>query len=284
MSSSFGAYQIPATVAGPDAPVKPESTPAPVTRPEYVPEKFWKDGKVDVEGMAKAHGELEKQFTQNRQQAPKPESTPKPEEKKKDELSVEKKQEEKPKDGEPKKDETPKPEDIVIPGLKVEQTTKFFNEVAEKGALSEASYEELTKAGYPKHVVDQYLRGAQAEQAAQNASVSEIKALAGGEDGYGAMALWMSANLDEAELAEYNEAVNSGKKSVVQYAVKAMNEKYMAAEGGKSPQLLGGGNSPTPGDTFTSQKEVSIAMRDPRYKNDPAYRKSVQDKVGRSNY
>jgi hypothetical protein len=248
-----------------------------------VPEKFWKDGKVDVEGMAKAHGELEKQFTKKQQDAPKPESTPKPEDKKKDELSVEKK-EEKPGEEPKPEQQTPKPEDIVIPGLKLEQTTKFFNEVTETGALSEASYEELTKAGYPKHVVDQYLRGAQAEQAAQNASVNETKALAGGEDGYAAMSLWMAANLDEAEITEYNEAVSSGKKSVIQYAVKAMHAKYSAAEGGQDPQLLGGGNTPAVGGGYMSQKEVSAAMRDPRYEKDAAYRQSVQDKIARSRY
>lgn len=29
-------------------------------RPEYIPEKFWKDGKVDSEGLAKSYTELEK--------------------------------------------------------------------------------------------------------------------------------------------------------------------------------------------------------------------------------
>ena len=35
-------------------------------------------------------------------------------------------------------------------------------------------------------------------------------------------------------------------------------------------------------DTFESSAQVISAMNDPRYANDPAYRKKVEDKIARS--
>jgi hypothetical protein len=32
-------------------------------RPDYIPEKFWRDGKPDIENLAKSYGELETRFT-----------------------------------------------------------------------------------------------------------------------------------------------------------------------------------------------------------------------------
>jgi len=39
------------------------AAPAAAERPDYVPEKFWKDGKPDLESLAKSYGELETKFT-----------------------------------------------------------------------------------------------------------------------------------------------------------------------------------------------------------------------------
>jgi hypothetical protein len=43
------------------------------------------------------------------------------------------------------------------------------------------------------------------------------------------------------------------------------------------------GNAPkTSGSQFRSQAEVVAAMGDPRYENDPAYRKDIMEKLERS--
>lgn len=41
---------------------------APPARPDYVPEKFWRDGKPDLEGMGKSYIELERSFHQRQPQ------------------------------------------------------------------------------------------------------------------------------------------------------------------------------------------------------------------------
>lgn len=269
--------EIPPTITGSEAPSKekPSGQQAnTVERPAWLPEKFWKDSKADYEGLAKSYGELEKKGTATKQPG---------------DLSIGEKKptgEDTPKAGEGDKAGDTKEDTVakssVIPGVTQEQSAQYWNELTNNGQLSEKSYVELEKQGYPKTVVDAYIRGIQAEQSQVQGAVSEIKKLAGGDEGYAAMAEWMSANLGAAELAEYNEAVNSGKKGAIKAAVQNMHNRYKA-EMGEDPKLLNGqGNKPTGGDVFTSQAEVTAAMHDPRYKKDAAYRKAVTEKIGRS--
>jgi hypothetical protein len=270
----FQSYQVPPTIPGPDAPSKAPAKPeTPVERPAHIPEKFWKDGKIDTEGWSKSYSELEKkQSTQKpANDPPKPASGEKPEDKKVDE---------KPKDETLQVD---KPVDeIYVPGITKSQSEQFSKEFLESGQLSDASYEALAKAGYPRAAVDAHIRGIQAEQGQQQTVISEMKALAGGDEGYSAMSEWMTAELTDTELQEYNEAVNSGKKGVIKAAVQGMASRYKEAVG-SAPNLLGGSNNSTQaGERFESRAEVSAAMRDPRYKTDEAYRQRVAQKLSRS--
>ncbi len=266
--------QIAPVITGPDAPVKgerPPSTPQ-GTRPDYLPEKFWKDGKPDYEGLAKSYAELEKNRTKPASELPVP---PKPEEKPKEEQPP--KPEEKP------KEEQPQGDVISIPGVTPEQATKYQTELAQ-GNLSEASYGELAKAGYPKVMVSAYIRGLQAEQAEGVAQATEMKKIAGGEAEYATMTEWMANNLPPEEVADYNKAVSSGNKFVMKAAVEAAHQRFVKANG-TAPNLLGGhGNTQPSGDVFRSQSEITAAMRDPRYKKDAGYRSDVLEKIKRSEF
>jgi hypothetical protein len=271
--------EIEPTIAGPDKPAsKPQETPK-AEKPAFLPDQFWKDGVADYEGLAKSYSEMRKK-QDSKPTAPAGEQKP-----------AEKPVGEQPKGGEQKPEEKPNGEQTPkadasevseIPGVTKEQSTKYATEIAENGKLSDASYEELVKAGYPKTVVDYYLKGIQAERASAEAQISEVKKIAGGDEGYSAMADWMSTNLSEAELNEYNEAVNSGKTTVVKHAVQSMFERYTETMGGQEPALLGGKPNGPVGDVFTSNDELKAAMRDPKYKKDAAYRKSVEAKLQRS--
>jgi|TARA_Y100000296_G_scaffold35221_2_gene40802 hypothetical protein len=43
----------------------------PADRPDHIPEKFWKDGEIDTEGLAKSYTELEGKFRSGKHKAPK---------------------------------------------------------------------------------------------------------------------------------------------------------------------------------------------------------------------
>jgi len=224
-------------------------------RPEALPEKF-----KSVEDLAKAYTELEKKLGQPKQT----EETKEEENKQSDSKE--------PEDGE-KTDE--KPEDQTE-APKTHDLSKFSEEWAEKGELSENSYKELQKLGYPQEFVDTYIEGF---QAIQDRQVGEVYKTVGGEENYKAMTEWASANLSESEVASYDNIITGNDPSQTKLAVKGLWAQYTEANG-KQPKLIGGSQSGVSSVTpFRSTAEVVKAMSDPRYSSDPAYRKDVEKRL-----
>jgi hypothetical protein len=224
-------------------------------RPEALPEKF-----KSVEDLAKAYSELEKKLGQPKQA----------EELKEDEnkQSDSKEPEEGEKEGEKSEDQTEAP--------KTHNLAKFSEEWAEKGELSEDSYKELQKLGYPQEFVDTYIEGF---QALQDRQVGEVYKTVGGEENYKAMIEWASANLPENEVESYDNIVTSNDPSQAKLAVKGLWAQYTEANG-KQPKLIGGSQSGVSSVTpFRSTAEVVKAMSDPRYSSDSAYRKDVEKRL-----
>lgn len=143
----------------------------------------------------------------------------------------------------------------------------------------------LVAAGFPKAVVDTYIRGAQAGQAEatiQQQKVAAIMDSVGGEQAYKTMASWAKANLTTHELDAYNRIVDSGQPEAIQWAINGLKAKYTKANG-TEPSLLGGAPGQGDGTVFRSSAEVVAAMRDPRYNKDVAYTEDVIAKLSRSN-
>ena len=224
-------------------------------RPEALPEKF-----KSVEDLAKAYSELEKKLGQPKQAEETKENENK--ESGSEEPKDEEKEAEKPED----KAETPKSHDL----------SKFSEEWAEKGELSETSYKELQNLGYPKEFVDTYIEGF---QALQDRQVGEVYKTVGGEENYKAMTEWASANLPENEVASYDNIITGNDPSQTKLAVKGLWAQYTEANG-KQPKLIGGSQSSSSSVApFRSTAEVVKAMSDPRYSSDPAYRKDVEKRL-----
>tara|TARA_R100000008_G_scaffold86538_1_gene80057 strand:+ start:1027 stop:1674 length:648 start_codon:yes stop_codon:yes gene_type:complete len=103
----------------------------------------------------------------------------------------------------------------------------------------------------------------------------------GGEEGLDAMAAWATDNLDADEVTAYNNEVNSGDYVRARNALQSMFFAMQQAQG-YEPGLLGGRVTTSAGDVFRSVQEVEAAMNDPRYLNDTAYTRDVEEKMGRS--
>lgn len=208
-------------------------------RPEWLPEKF-----NSPEDLAKSYAELEKKMS-----APKDDVTEEP------------------------------PTDEVEP----EQSTgepnfdKFSEEFASSGELSEDSFEELSKMGYPREMVETYIKGM---QAASTADADAVMDVAGGAKGYEELTEWAKDNMPENELLLYNQMVSTGTDNA-KMAVEWLMSKREAA-GDVEPNLLSGKSQAPAKDEFRSTAEVVAAMKDPRYGKDPAYTRDVEDKLGRS--
>lgn len=224
-----------------------EGTP-PSDRPEWLPEKF-----KSPEDMAKAYSELESKLGQKPVEATPPKT-----------------------DVDPAAATQADVEKALAPaGLNLQD---FNAEFAEKGELSSDSYEKLAKAGYDKALVDQFIEGQKARAVQFE---TEIQSEVGGTDRYMEMVTWAKVNLTPAEIDAYNLAVGSGKPEQAKLAALGLNAKFTQAVGNE-PQRQIGGQKATSSEGFESTAQVTEAMKDPRYKNDPAYRAKVQAKLASS--
>ena len=149
------------------------------------------------------------------------------------------------------------------------------NEFIESGELTDKSFKALEEQGLPREIVEAYVAG---QRALMENQVNQVKATVGGEENYNAMAEWAAEHLDQSELDAFNEVVESGSINQAQMAVRGLYSQFASA-GGKAPNLIQGNTSGSAVKPFNSAAQVTEAMRDPRYKNDPAYRKTVEDRL-----
>jgi len=154
----------------------------------------------------------------------------------------------------------------------------FSAEYESNGGLSEASYQKLAEAGIPKEVVDSYIAG---QEAQANLMVTEVHQAVGGYDSYAQMIQWAAQNLSHSEIDAYNAVASTGDINVAKLAAEGLYRRYTEAVGTNRP-MINGSTSPVSTDVFQSTFQVTEAMRDPRYRNDPAYRRSVAEKIARS--
>tara|TARA_E500000331_G_scaffold285827_1_gene280420 strand:- start:1211 stop:1996 length:786 start_codon:yes stop_codon:yes gene_type:complete len=155
----------------------------------------------------------------------------------------------------------------------------FQKEYDENGELSDKAYEALNKAGFPKTLVDTWISGQQALQSDLN---NQMFQSVGGEETYLSMLEWAKETLPESDISAFNTSVETGDPNLVKFAVQGLYARYRSEAGGNEPQLTQGVVNETSGGSFQSAAELTAAMRDPRYANDPAYRKNVANKLSRS--
>jgi len=155
---------------------------------------------------------------------------------------------------------------------------KFYSEYQDNGSLSEQSYEELNKMGLDKNLVDGYIAG---QEAIANNDVQIVHNTVGGADNYNKLIDYAKTNLSEAEQNAFNDTLETGSIEQVKFAVMGIASR--AGINAEQPQsMINGDSIETSSDTFESSAQVIEAMNDPRYAKDPAFRKSVEDKIARS--
>lgn len=143
-------------------------------------------------------------------------------------------------------------------------------EFAEKGELSDATYEALEKAGFPRDMTDQYIAGQQAVAAQLVARVHDI---AGGEDAYNAAVEWAGENWGQEQKDAFNASMQ-GANSVVQAAmIRTLMADFSEANPGDfKPTTPSGkkeaGKGPSSLANVTA-KTLEEAMRDVRYAPGP---------------
>ena len=154
---------------------------------------------------------------------------------------------------------------------------KYYEEFADKGELAETSYAELAKLGLDKTLVDSYIDG---QKLVADTNTKAIQDVAGGKEEYTELVEWAGKNLSDAEVKVFNDMVDGGDIETAKFAVQGLLAKSGVST--KQPSLFEGTSDRVSKDAFASVAQVTEAMNDPRYETDPAYRRQVEEKIGRS--
>ena len=111
--------------------------------------------------------------------------------------------------------------------------------------------------------------------------VGELKGIVGGDQQYTQMLDWAQSNLNKQEIDMFDQVMQTGDPLAAFFAVRSLGYAYQNAIGYDGNMIQG--KAPRQNtDQFRSQAEVVAAMGDPRYENDPAYRRDIMDKLERS--
>ena len=238
-------------------------------RPEWVQEKFFKDGVINYKELATSYAELEKKSSAGAQ---------------KEIVEGEGSQGDQGAAG---------AQGVVaevapsVPGVTPERTAHFNQEIIKDGKLSDSSYKELADLGYPKTVVDVYLKGVTHDADVQyevgqariaDTEIASITSGIGGAKVLGEMLTWAKTNLTPADLKVYNDAVGSKDPAKVRMAVNGLHHTFTELHG-KDPDYIEVGGNRLPGGErivpFTSNEQVIAEMGTKKYQTDPAYRDEV---------
>lgn len=216
-------------------------------RPENVPEKFWdaEAGQVNIDALLKAQQDAESALRKQQNQKSDEEETP----------------------SEPEGD-TPQQVDAI---------SAARDEFAEKGELTDESYEALEKAGITRDMVDTYIAG-------QQAAVAEIETAAfqhfeGSREAYQEAVTWAAENLEAHEIEALDLQITSTNPQVVGRGAAELARLYRENADITPRTVITGQKSSTSGDHFKSSYEMTKAMADPRYAKDVSFRQEVARKV-----
>ena len=112
-------------------------------------------------------------------------------------------------------------------------------------------------------------------------AAKDIVASVGGQESYNDTLAWAADNLKPEEVAAYDNVVNSGNKDAIFFAVQALNQRYKDSVGFEGQQVSGKAPKSTV-KGFRSNAELASAISDKQYRNDPAYRFDVEQKLAAS--
>ena len=111
--------------------------------------------------------------------------------------------------------------------------------------------------------------------------VTELKNVAGGEQGYTEMLQWAKDSLNPQEVEMFDAVMDRGDPLGAFFAIRSLAYRYQDAQGYEGKMVTGSAPKGD-GSQFQSQAEVVEAMSDPRYDRDPAIRHKIMKKLERS--
>lgn len=225
-------------------------------RPENVPEKFWdaETGAIRTAALLQSYAELERARSQPKPtaQTPAPGSTQVP-------------------------DQATAADAVANAGL---DWDTISNKVSQTGALEEADYQALEKAGVPKHIVDGYIHNTKIATALARQKSAEV---VGGEKVLDAILAKAAQTLSPSERDGFNKLLAG--ENTHRDALMTLKNRFAPSDGEPESQLNGNQGSPGSAVGFSSAFEQNEAVnkKDDKgrrlYDIDPAYRNQVRQRM-----
>jgi hypothetical protein len=122
---------------------------------------------------------------------------------------------------------------------------------------------------------------AASQQALNQADIDRVMTAVGGQNEYNQMLGWANENLNPTEVAAYNSVITGDNPDAIYWAALGLKSKYTDSVGYEGKQVTGK-RAPTANEMFRSHAELARAINNPKYRDDPAYRRDVEDKLARS--
>jgi hypothetical protein len=169
-----------------------------------------------------------------------------------------------------------------------------WDAAVQRGEDTSAMREKLAGAlGLPAALIERYEAAYRPAEAQPPTGLSDedaaaIRAEAGGDAKFAELSQWALANLTEAELSDYNEAVNTGNPAAARAAVRWLQGKAATADREPALVLASGGNANPALDVFETEDEAMEAKQaltkngKQRYLVDEKYRRYIDAKFARS--
>lgn len=152
---------------------------------------------------------------------------------------------------------------------------KLAEEYSNNGSLSQESLDALNKAGYPNAVVHAYLSGL---ESLSEHFTTQVMSYAGGEEGFNHLTDFLRTQPQEVVNA-YNETIQTGNLGQIHLMIDGLMSKMTQAYGTAKPTIMGNGNGSAKTEGYTSIEAMTKDMSDPRYQVDPAFTRSVFQKI-----
>lgn len=149
-------------------------------------------------------------------------------------------------------------------------------EYLENGDITQETREKLHKIGMSEDFINDFIEGKKAQNAQKVAQEqAELADFIGGKDTFDSVIKWAASNLSQEEIASINSIRDmTAAKLILQGLKSRMNDNE-----GTIPQFVNGSGQSFTEDIFESKEQVMEAIRDKRYKTDPAYVKKVTAKI-----
>ena len=190
--------------------------------------------------------------------------------------------------GEPKEEKEEPTQELEIEKEQEETEepdTSFLDRLWDEAQseYTDETMQELSKMD-PNELARQYLKYRSDNEQPQitDNQVKQLKDVVGGEKDYEGMMVWAKNNLQKNEIDMYDRVMEKGDPTACYFAVQALKYRFDDASGIEGEMLTGKAPS-NRGDQFKSNAQLVEAMNDPKYENDPAYRREVMEKLERSN-